>query len=164
VALRAANNGVDAGDQLVLMERLGHVVVGAAGEGLHLGVDLGGTGKDHDRGVDLADPQRAQHVHAAHVRQVQVEQDEVVVVDLAQIDAFLAQVGSIDVEPFRLQHQLDALRRCAVVLNQQYAHQPLLSVPAMPREFNESAPSSPLTCRRVNLRLVNGWFRAPPNR
>jgi hypothetical protein len=126
VALRATDHGVNAGDQLILVERLGHVVVGAAREGLHLGVDLGGTRQDHDRGVDLADPQRAQHVHAAHVRQIEVEQDEVVVVDLSQIDAFLAQVGSIDVESLGLQHQLDALRRCAVVLNQQYAHQPLL--------------------------------------
>ena len=41
-----------------------------------------------------------QHIHAAHVGQIQIEQDKVIVVDLAQIDAFLTQVGRIDVEAF----------------------------------------------------------------
>jgi len=113
---------VDAGDHLVLVERLGHVVVGAAAQGFHLGVDLRRAGQDHDRGVDLAVPQRAQNVHAAHVGQVQVQQDQVVVVDLAQIHALFAQVRRVDVEALGLQHQLDGLSRGAVILNQQYAH------------------------------------------
>jgi hypothetical protein len=107
------------------MEGLGHVVVGAAAEGLDLGVDLRGAGQDHHRGVDLGVAQLAQHLHAAHVRQVEVQKDQVVIVDLAEIDPFLAEVSGVDVEPFGLQHQLDALRRGAVVFNQQNTHQPL---------------------------------------
>src|SRR5579862_8785755 len=118
--LVARIHAVDAGDQFVLVERLGHVVVGAAGEGLDLGVDLRGARQDHDRGVDLADTQAAQHLDAAHVGQIQVEQDEIVIVDLAQIDAFLTQVRRVDVEAFGLQHQFDALRGRAVIFDQQY--------------------------------------------
>ena len=70
----------------------------------------------------LADPQGAQHVDAAHVGQVEVQQDEVVVIDLAEIDAFFAEVGRIDVEALGLEHQLDRLRDGAVVLDQQNAH------------------------------------------
>ena len=44
----------------------------------------------------------------------------------AEIDAFFTEIGGIDVESLGLQHQLDALRRCTIVLDQQYAHQPLL--------------------------------------
>ena len=66
--------------------------------------------------------QRAQHVHAAHVRQVEVQQDEVVVVDLAEIDAFLTQVRGVDVEALGPQRQVDAFGHGLIVLDQQYAH------------------------------------------
>jgi hypothetical protein len=89
---------VDAGDQLVLVERLGQIVVGAEAETLHLVLDAGEAGEDQDRGFDLGDAQRAQNLVAGHVRQVQVEQDDVVVIELAEIDALFAEVGRIDVE------------------------------------------------------------------
>ena len=40
----------------------------------------------------------------------------------AEIDAFFAEIGRIDVKIFRLEHQLDALRRSAVIFDKQYAH------------------------------------------
>ena len=127
VALGAAHDGVDARDQLVLVERLGHVVVGAEAQALHLVLDAGEAGEDQDRGLDLGDPQRAQNLEAGHVRQVQVEQDDVVVVELAEIDALFAEIGGVDVEALGFEHQLDRLRSGAVVLNQQDAHaSPLL--------------------------------------
>ena len=128
VALGAAHDGVDAGDQLVLVERLGHVVVGAEAEALDLVLDAGEAGEDQDRRLDLGDAQELQHLVARHVGQVQVEQDDVVVVELAEIDAFFAEVGRVDVEALGLEHQLDALRGRAVVFNQQNAHaSPLLA-------------------------------------
>ena len=84
---------------------------------------------------DLADAQRLEDLVAAHVGQVEVEKDDVVVVELAKIDAFLAEVGRVDVETFGLQHQLDALRRCAVVLDQKDPH----VVPLFPDPFSRSA-------------------------
>jgi hypothetical protein len=69
VALGAAHHRVDAGDQFVLVEGLGHIVVGAAAEPLTLVLDFGVAGQDQDRRVDLGDPQLAQHLQAAHVGQ-----------------------------------------------------------------------------------------------
>jgi hypothetical protein len=59
MALGAAHNGMDAGDQLVLVERLGHVVVGAEAEAANLVFDAGHAGKDQDRRLDLGKAQRA---------------------------------------------------------------------------------------------------------
>ena len=70
----------------------------------------------------MDDAQAAQHLVARHVGQIEVEEDDVVVVELAEIDAFLAEIGRIDVEALGLEHQLDALRRRAVVFDEQYAH------------------------------------------
>jgi hypothetical protein len=58
-----------------------------------------------------------------HVRQVEVEQDDVVVVELAEVQALFAQVRRIDVEPFGGQHQFDRLGGRRLVLDQQHAHQ-----------------------------------------
>ena len=69
-------------------------------------------------GFDLGDAEGAQHFIAGHVRQVQVEEDDVVVVEFSEVDALFAQVGGVDVKILGLQHQLDALRGCAVVFDQ----------------------------------------------
>ena len=122
MALGAADDRVDARDQLVLVEGLGHVIVGAEAEATDLGVDVGVAGEDEDRCVDAREAQLLQHVVAVHVGQGQIQQDDVVIIELAEIDAFLAQIGRVDIEPFRLQHQLDALGRRGIVLDQQYPH------------------------------------------
>jgi hypothetical protein len=90
VTLGAAHHGVDAAHQLVLVEGLGHVVVGAAAEALDLCVDLAVP----DRimiGV-LIFPTRSWRSTSrpAHVGQVEVEQDQIVVIDLAEIDSLFA--------------------------------------------------------------------------
>ena len=53
MALRAADDGVDARDQLVLVERLGQVVVGAEAEAADLVLDAGEAGEDQDRRLHL---------------------------------------------------------------------------------------------------------------
>src|SRR6185437_1541332 len=131
MALAAADDGMDASDQLVLVEGLGHVVVGAEAETAHLVFDAGETAQDEDWGLHLGDAQGAEHLVAAHVGQVQVKQDDVVVIELAEIDALFAEVRRVHVETFGFEHQLDALRRRAVVLNQEHTHAvPLKVVPA----------------------------------
>jgi hypothetical protein len=102
---------MDARHQLVLVEWLGHVVVGAETEAPHLVLDSGKAGQDQDRRVDLRHPEGLQHLIAGHVRQVEVKQYDVIVIQLAEIDPFLSEVGGVDVEPLGFQHQLDALRR-----------------------------------------------------
>ena len=109
---------MDAGDQFVLVERLGQIVVGAVAEAFDLVLDARHAGQDQDRRLDLGDAQGAQHFIARHVGQVEIQKDDVVVVELAEIDAFLAEVGHVDVEILGFEHQLDALGRGAVVLDQ----------------------------------------------
>src|SRR5436305_958524 len=55
---RAARDGVDARHQLVLMEWLGHVVVGAEAETSDLVLGAGEAGEDQDRRLYLGDAQR----------------------------------------------------------------------------------------------------------
>ena len=91
-----------------------------------------------------------QHLVARHVRQVEIEQDDVVVVELAEVDALFAEVGSVDVETFRLQHQFDALRGRAVVLNQQDTHE----YPLPPRRSDLYPNRQP--CEFGWVRLIRG--------
>ena len=53
---------------------------------------------------------------------VEVEQDDVVIIQLAQVQAFLAEIGLVDIESFGREHQLDRLGRGRLVLDQKYAH------------------------------------------
>ena len=118
MALGTADDGVNAGDQLVLVERLGHVVVSAEAEAANLVLDASHAGEDEDRRLDLREAQRAQHFVAGHIGKVEIEKDDVVVVELSEIDAFFTEVGGIDVEAFGFEHQLDALRCRAIVFNE----------------------------------------------
>ena len=68
VALRAPHDRVDARDQFVLVERLGHVVVGAEAETPNLVLDTGEAGENQDRSLYLRDSQGAQHLVSRHVR------------------------------------------------------------------------------------------------
>src|SRR6266567_1427277 len=122
MSLGSSHDGVDARHQLVLVERLGYVVVGTEAEPPDLVLNAGEAGEDQDRRLYLRDAQLAQHVEARHIRKVQIEEDDVVVVDLAEIDAFLAEIGRVDVEAPGFEHQFDRLRGGAIVFNQQYAH------------------------------------------
>ena len=122
MALGAAHDGVDARHQLVLVERLGHVVVGAEAEASDLVLDAGKAGEDQNRRLHLRHAQAAKNFEARHVRKIEIEEDDVVVVDFAEIDAFFAEIGRVDVEALGFEHQLDRLRGGAIVFNQQYAH------------------------------------------
>ena len=68
--------------------------------------------------LHLRDAQRAQHLVARHVGKVQIEKDDVVVVELAEVDAFLAEIRRIDIEILGFEHELDALSGRAVIFNQ----------------------------------------------
>src|SRR6516225_10771537 len=122
VALGAAHDRVDARNELVLVERLCHVVIGTDAETPDLVLDAGEAGEDQNGCLDLGDPKLLEHVITGHVRQVEVEQDDVVVVEFSEIDAFLAKIGRVDVEALGFEHQFDRLRDGAVIFYQQYAH------------------------------------------
>ena len=113
---------MDARDQFFAVEGFGQIIVGAKAEALDLVFGIVGPGQDQDRRFDPRQAQLAQNLMPAHVGQVQVQQDQVVVVKLGQIDPVFAQVGAIDVQIGMGQHQFDAARGRRVVFNQQNAH------------------------------------------
>ncbi len=113
---------MDSGDQLVAVERLGDVIVGAEAECADLAVHLVEAGQDQDRSADLGGPQLLQHVIAVHIRQIEVEKDDVVIVQLAEIEALFAKIGRVDVEAFGAEHQFDALGGRGLVFDQQDTH------------------------------------------
>jgi hypothetical protein len=127
VALGAAHDGVDARDQFVLVEWLGHVVIGAEAETFDLVLDAGKAEEDQDRRHHFGDAEGAQNLKARYVGQVQVQQDDVVVVEFAEVDALFANVRRVDVKTLEIEHQLNRLGSCSVILNQQYAHASPLS-------------------------------------
>src|ERR1700722_644045 len=122
VALGAAHDRMDACHQFVLVEGLGHVVVGAHAETFDLVLDAGEAGEDQNGCFDFRHPKLLEHVVAGHVGQIEVEQDNVVIVKFPEIDAFFSEVRRIDVETLGFKHQLDRLRDGAVIFYQQNAH------------------------------------------
>src|SRR5207237_6802877 len=153
VALRAADDGVDARDQLVAVERLGDIIVGAEAERADLGVHLGDAGENEDGSANLGGAELLQHVITVHVRQVQVETDDVVIIELAEVQTLFAQIRRIDVEALVGENELDGLGRGRLVFDQQHAHGiGLLSRGAIP-----PAPSTLINLYRCEgKRLI--WY------
>jgi len=81
VALGTAHNRMNARHQFVLVEGFGHVVVGANAETLDLVLDAGEAGEDQNGCFDFRHPKLLEHVVTGHVRQIEVEQDNVVIVE-----------------------------------------------------------------------------------
>ena len=57
-----------------------------------------------------------------HIRQIQIQQDQIVVIELCQIDALFPQIGGIGVQIGMGQHQFDAFGGGWVIFDQQYSH------------------------------------------
>ena len=96
---RAAQDGPDAGGQLVGMERLGDVVIGAEVETLGL-VGRGSLGGQQDDGDRPPLAELAHDLDAVEVGHDDVEQDDVGSDLLGLEEGFLATVGGDDAEPF----------------------------------------------------------------
>ena len=117
VALRPAHDRLDARDQLAPVERLGQEIVGAKAQPLDLVVELGETREDQDRGAHPRGAQPPQHLVAVDVRQHQIEENDVVIVELADLQAILAEIRRITNKIFLHQHHLDAGCSCSIVLD-----------------------------------------------
>src|SRR6185437_2564632 len=124
VALGAAHDRLDARDELAPVERLGQEIVGAETQALDLVIELGQARQDEDRRPHPGGAQPAQHFVAVDVRQHQIEDDDVVVVELADLQAVLAEIGGVANEPFGPKHHLDAGRGGRIIFHQKYAHLP----------------------------------------
>jgi hypothetical protein len=112
----------DAGAELGLVEGLGHIVVGAGGQGLDLGVHLRRARQDDHRRRQLLGADGAQRLQAGHVLEVEVHEHRIVGIELDQFDALLAGRRGGHVVAARGQDQFDALGRGRIVFHQQDMH------------------------------------------
>ncbi|AYF01309.1 hypothetical protein PY32053_01682 [Paracoccus yeei] len=122
VALGTADDRLDAGDQFIPIKWFGHVIVSPEAKAAQLAFRVVRAGQDQDRRVDAGHADLAQDFHPVHVGQVQVQQDQVVVIELGQVDAFFAHVRPIDVVIGMGQHQFDAARGGRIVLDKKNSH------------------------------------------
>ena len=122
MAPRAPHDGMDAGHQFLGVERLGQIVVRPGPEGLDLFVHVNMARKDQGWRSDLGLPQLTQHVVAGYVWQIEVEDDQVVIVQLAKFNTLFALICCVDVEVRLAQHRLNGAGRGQFVLNKQNAH------------------------------------------
>src|SRR6185437_1198831 len=122
MALGAANDRLDARDQLAAVEGLGQEVVGAKAQALDLVIELGKARENEDRRAHARGAQAAQHLIAIEIGQHEVENDDVVVVELADLESVFAEIGGIANKALAPQHHLDAGRGGGIVFNQKNTH------------------------------------------
>ena len=120
--LGAPAQRLDPRQQLLEGERLGHVVVGAGAERLHLEVHRVLRGQDQDRRGGAPVAKRPQHFEAAHPGQPEIEHDEVVPAARGEAQSLHAVVHQIGVEVVFLQPALHVLADGAVVLDDEDLH------------------------------------------
>ena len=117
MALGAADNGLNTGHQLALIEGFRQVIIGAEAQALNLVIKFRQAGQDQDRCAHPRLTEAAQHLVPVDIRQDQVEQDNVVIIEFADLNAVFAKVGGIDNIAGRRQHQRDAFRGCGIILH-----------------------------------------------
>ena len=122
MAVGAAHDGSDMGDQFAVVVGLGQKVIGAETEASHPEVDLRGGGDDHDR---RPYPGRAELLHqfaAGAVLRAEIENDDVVIVQLADGDpVFVGACGVAD-EILRRQDRLGPQGGGHIVGDDESAH------------------------------------------
>src|SRR5581483_176896 len=118
--LRAPQDGADAGDELLRVERLGEVVVGAEVEAgdLVLVLAFGGEHDDGRLSVALAEP--ARDLHAVDLRHHQVEHDQVGVDGADLLERLAAVVGRLDLVALGAQVELHQLDDVALVVDDEH--------------------------------------------
>ena len=115
----ARDHPVDFDDQLLVVPGLGEIIVGAQLQRVHRGLHAA-VGRDHeDRRLFIALPDLLQHLHAAHVRHHQVQQDQVVGVGGELVQAFGAVLGGIGDVAFGGQQQFQAFADIDLVVDDQ---------------------------------------------
>ena len=118
----AAVERADTQDELGEVKRLGQVVVGAKREPLDAIVGGAGGGEHQDhRGIFAMGDDPAQAV-AVDAREVAIEQDDVVGVEIDLRDRFVAVVGDVDRDPLVAQPFCDPIGVAGYVLDDEDSH------------------------------------------
>src|SRR3546814_2393864 len=78
---------MNARHQFIAMERLGDVIVRPEAEGTNLAVHFTNAREDQDRRLHLCIAQFLEHVIPVHIGQIQIKADDVIIIELAEIQA-----------------------------------------------------------------------------
>ena len=114
--------GADAGEELVEPERLRQVVISAGIESPHDVLDRVARGQHEDRRVASFPPQLLRDLESGFLRQHDIQQDHVILVNVRQHGRLGAVGGDVDHIPFLLQALLDEARDLPVVFHQEHFH------------------------------------------
>ena len=131
--------------QLLEGERLGHVVVGPDAQGLDLGLHGILRGEDQHRGGDPAVAEGAQHLHARHPGQTEIEHQDVVLAVRRQLQPLGAVVHQVYLHPLLLETSLHELADGPIVLDHQNFHASS-GTPFMGRNTRNLVPRSGWDC------------------
>ena len=118
----AAQQRLDAHDQLGECERLGEVVVGAGLKIVNLVLGGAARRQDQDGHALVGSPDPAQHFLTGELRQHQIEDDQIVFVSLRELPATQAILGHIDRIALRAQRPRHELGNLLLVFHQQQSH------------------------------------------
>ena len=116
-----AQQRAHAREQLLALERLDQVVVGADVEPLDARIQRVARGEHEDRRVVLVAPQLAGDLDAVHAGQTEVEHDQVGEEGLGVVERLDAVVGELDVVALHPQRALQHLGDLLVVLDHEHA-------------------------------------------
>ena len=119
----AAREGAHTGEELLVDEGLGHVVVGAAVEAGDLVLGGFAGGEDEHRRGDLFAAQGFDDVEAVHLRQHDVEDDEVVLSASGIIEAAAPVVDAVHLVVLIFQKLCDRVGKRALVFNNENMHE-----------------------------------------
>jgi hypothetical protein len=108
-------------EQLLALERLDQVVVGADVESFHARVQRVARGQHEDRRVVLVAAQLARDLDAVHPGETQVQNDQVGEEGLGVIQGLRAVVGELHVVALHAQRALEDLGDLLIVLDDEYA-------------------------------------------
>ena len=118
----AAHLGAHARQQLLHVEGLGDVVVGAGVHAGHLVAPAVAGGEDDHRHLALGAAPLLEHADAVHLRQAGIENDQVVGLGLAQEVALLAVEGRVDGVAGIGQRRHQLTIEIAIIFHDQDAH------------------------------------------
>ena len=119
VAVRAAQQRLDAAHQLAQAERLGQVVVGAKLEADDLVHLLVARGQEQHRRLVAGAAHAAQHLESVHARQTHVEDHQIRGVARRDLEALFAVARDGDLVALLLEGVLDAARDGVLVFDDQ---------------------------------------------
>ena len=121
-ARRAPCQRPDARHELGELERLAQVVVGSQLEALHAVADRARSCEHEHTGVGAFGEQRPAYLVAVHVREIAVEDDDVVGVDSDTRERLAAVEREIDRHPLAPQSLRQGGRQTTVVLDDEQSH------------------------------------------